>query len=166
MTTSFLTLNLKIQLRFLGARLPLNKMDKFQKPLLYFNQLSSNIRRKWLIIFPYIIRFISLCRKRREGLRQEHLEMAASLKTIERGSTLADKLKKQLQHEKMILGQKEEVPLVLPLHTLWETLVELFPQCHIQGNDIVCHQLIRWFRYFQLVVIPRSFEKQLGEMGY
>ena len=58
-------------------------------------------------------RFISLFRKRREALHREHLEMSASLKTIERGSMLADKLKNQLQHEKMILEQKEEVAMFL-----------------------------------------------------
>ena len=48
-------------------------------------------------------------KKRREALRKEHVQMEAALKTIERGSKLAEQLKKQLEHEKTVLEQKKEV---------------------------------------------------------
>ena len=54
-----------------------------------------------------------MVKKRREALRQEHKQMAAALKTIERGSRLAEQLKKQLEHEKTVLEQKKEVQQVI-----------------------------------------------------
>lgn len=48
-------------------------------------------------------------KKRQQALRQEHEQMAAALQTIERGTQLAEQLKAQLGHEKMVLEQKKEV---------------------------------------------------------
>jgi len=62
-----------------------------------------------LMCFPYFTRFISLVQKRHEALRKEHDQMAAALQTIERGTLLAEQLKTQLRHEKMVLEQKKEV---------------------------------------------------------
>lgn len=56
-----------------------------------------------------IFRFICLVKKRHQALRQEHEQMAAALQTIERGTQLAEQLKAQLGHEKMVLEQKKEV---------------------------------------------------------
>ena len=56
-----------------------------------------------------------MVKKRREALRQEHKQMAAALKTIERGSRLAEQLKKQLEHEKTVLEQKKEVQQVITM---------------------------------------------------
>ena len=48
-------------------------------------------------------------KKRQQVLRREHEQMAAALQTIERGTLLAEQLKAQLGHEKMVLDQKREV---------------------------------------------------------
>jgi len=48
-------------------------------------------------------------KKRHQVLRREHKQMAAALQTIERGTLLAEQLKTQLGHEKMVLEQKREV---------------------------------------------------------
>ena len=48
-------------------------------------------------------------KKRHKALRQEHEQMAAALQTIERGTQLAEQLKTQLGHEKMVLEQKKQV---------------------------------------------------------
>ena len=50
-----------------------------------------------------------MVKKRHEALRREHEQMAAALQTIERGTLLAEQLKTQLRHEKMVLEQKKEV---------------------------------------------------------
>ena len=52
-----------------------------------------------------------MVKKRHEALRREHEQMAAALQTIERGTLLAEQLKTQLRHEKMVLEQKKEVCL-------------------------------------------------------
>lgn len=51
-------------------------------------------------------------KKRHAVLRKEHEQMAAALQTIERGTLLAEQLKTQLGHEKMVLEQKKEVRIV------------------------------------------------------
>lgn len=51
-------------------------------------------------------------KKRHVVLRKEHEQMAAALQTIERGTLLAEQLKTQLGHEKMVLEQKKEVRIV------------------------------------------------------
>lgn len=50
-----------------------------------------------------------MIKKRQQVLRSEHEQMAAALQTIERGTQLAEQLKTQLGHEKMVLEQKKEV---------------------------------------------------------
>ena len=50
-----------------------------------------------------------MVQKRHEALRKEHDQMAAALQTIERGTLLAEQLKTQMRHEKMVLEQKKEV---------------------------------------------------------
>jgi len=50
-------------------------------------------------------------KRRHEALRKEHEQMAAALQTIERGTLLAEQLKSQLGHEKMVLEQKKDVCL-------------------------------------------------------
>ena len=52
-----------------------------------------------------------MVKKRHGALRREHEQMAAALQTIERGTLLAEQLKTQLGHEKMVLEQKKEVCL-------------------------------------------------------
>ena len=51
-------------------------------------------------------------KKRHAVLRKDHEQMAAALQTIERGTLLAEQLKTQLGHEKMVLEQKKEVRTV------------------------------------------------------
>lgn len=53
-----------------------------------------------------------MVKKRHAVLRKEHEQMAAALQTIERGTLLAEQLKTQLGHEKMVLEQKKEVRIV------------------------------------------------------
>lgn len=52
-------------------------------------------------------------KKRHKVLRREHEQMAAALQTIERGTLLAEQLKTQLGHEKMVLEQKKEVRRII-----------------------------------------------------
>ena len=52
-------------------------------------------------------------KKRHKVLRREHEQMAAALETIERGTLLAEQLKTQLGHEKMVLEQKKEVRRII-----------------------------------------------------
>ncbi|XP_020627063.1 dynein beta chain, flagellar outer arm-like isoform X2 [Orbicella faveolata] len=63
----------------------------------------------------FVERFICLVKKRHQVLRREHEQMAAALQTIERGTLLAEQLKTQLGHEKMVLEQKKEGNLQLLL---------------------------------------------------
>lgn len=46
---------------------------------------------------------------RQTTLVSEYEQVEAALKTIERGVNLAEELKKQLEHEKMVLDQKKKV---------------------------------------------------------
>ncbi|XP_066025345.1 uncharacterized protein [Pocillopora verrucosa] len=63
----------------------------------------------------FVERFVCLIKKRQQVLRSEHEQMAAALQTIERGTQLAEQLKTQLGHEKMVLEQKKEGNLQLLL---------------------------------------------------
>lgn len=63
----------------------------------------------------FVQRFICLVEKRHEALRKEYDQMSAALQTIERGTLLAEQLKTQLRHEKMVLEQKKEGNLQLLL---------------------------------------------------
>lgn len=60
----------------------------------------------WII---NLYRFINLVTKRQRSLQKEHEQVEAALKTIENGVFLAEELKKQLEHEIMVLEQKKKV---------------------------------------------------------
>ena len=62
-----------------------------------------------MFLYSPFSRFLCLVEKRHEALRKEYDQMSAALQTIERGTLLAEQLKTQLRHEKMVLEQKKEV---------------------------------------------------------
>ncbi|XP_015758877.1 PREDICTED: dynein beta chain, ciliary-like [Acropora digitifera] len=74
----------------------------------------------------FVEKFISLVQKRHEALRKEHDQMAAALQTIERGTLLAEQLKTQMCHEKMVLEQKKEGNLQL-LQQIGQSLLPYLP---------------------------------------